>query len=415
MDTTNTDLYVKNCEALQDASLMLESIVDKSQKLCSSNMKYIKSLGLDMSIPKTIIVIGCGGTGSWLLPKIVKILNDGYHKNMISHSMDIVLIDGDDVEEKNLLRQNFIPHDINRNKAEVMAERYGPLLNSKCTVRFIDRYITTRDYLKYTNKDHADKYFVFEDLEGQLRNRETLIFNLIDNGVSRKIIHLFSHHCGMSVVDIGNNEFNGQLDLSVYDYSKSNISTVNSLFYMRHPDQFDDMSNLSIYNCADVDVEAVGQMFNANDMAAAVGGNFLNTLVMNKSIRYSNISFVTNQNMSVESSSPLFKTKFFSDIEGPSVYRNMYEFVESVYIPHLKVSIGKHFNADEASISKRVELNMQYWNQTFDNGRSANINPCAEIGLVESPLRVHENSIIDTDLTDTRSRIETAIRLNTGT
>lgn len=63
----------------------------------------------------TIYIIGCGGVGSWLAPSLA----------LLTSSQQIVLIDADILEEKNLDRQLFKPEDLGRSKAEALAERYG--------------------------------------------------------------------------------------------------------------------------------------------------------------------------------------------------------------------------------------------------------------------------------------------------
>jgi PRTRC genetic system ThiF family protein len=68
-------------------------------------------------------LVGCGGTGSWLAPAIVRIAklsNDRSGKKVA-----VRFFDPDLVEEKNCYRQNFCPAEIGRNKAETLAERYG--------------------------------------------------------------------------------------------------------------------------------------------------------------------------------------------------------------------------------------------------------------------------------------------------
>lgn len=50
-------------------------------------------------------------------------------KNLITKDFTLALVDGDTVEPKNLIRQNFIEQDIGKNKAAVMADRYSPHLN----------------------------------------------------------------------------------------------------------------------------------------------------------------------------------------------------------------------------------------------------------------------------------------------
>jgi hypothetical protein len=57
-------------------------------------------------------VIGAGGVGSWLVPKLCRI------------ERNLVIIDGDTLEEKNLDRQLFDRHQIGANKAKALAEKY---------------------------------------------------------------------------------------------------------------------------------------------------------------------------------------------------------------------------------------------------------------------------------------------------
>jgi|ETNvirnome_6_100_1030635.scaffolds.fasta_scaffold01473_7 PRTRC genetic system ThiF family protein len=68
-----------------------------------------------------IIVLGCGGTGSHAVPNVIRLLL-GIPKRLLP---EIYLIDGDTVEHKNILRQNFIHIDLGQNKAEVLARRYS--------------------------------------------------------------------------------------------------------------------------------------------------------------------------------------------------------------------------------------------------------------------------------------------------
>ena len=46
---------------------------------------------------KNIVVLGCGGTGSWLIPKIVKTMNDLHRKNILRDKSKLILVDGDTV------------------------------------------------------------------------------------------------------------------------------------------------------------------------------------------------------------------------------------------------------------------------------------------------------------------------------
>lgn len=72
-------------------------------------------------IVSNVIIVGCGGTGSRLIPMVAQFMKS------CPAILDpfITLIDGDTVEMKNLARQNFIKPDVGRHKSEVLAERYG--------------------------------------------------------------------------------------------------------------------------------------------------------------------------------------------------------------------------------------------------------------------------------------------------
>lgn len=58
-----------------------------------------------------IVVIGCGGTASWLVPPLLRLLKG------LDHVPNLVFVDGDRIEERNLDRQWFDEEDIGKNKA----------------------------------------------------------------------------------------------------------------------------------------------------------------------------------------------------------------------------------------------------------------------------------------------------------
>jgi molybdopterin/thiamine biosynthesis adenylyltransferase len=79
-------------------------------------------------IPPDIFVIGAGGTGSRLMPMLsqfIRSITRGRAPNGWLENPTIWLIDDDTVEQKNLLRQNFIATDVGKHKAAVVAERYS--------------------------------------------------------------------------------------------------------------------------------------------------------------------------------------------------------------------------------------------------------------------------------------------------
>lgn len=64
---------------------------------------------------KKYYIIGCGGVGSWLAPSLC----------LLKSPEEVILVDGDKLEPKNLNRQLFTSQDVGVNKAEALAARYG--------------------------------------------------------------------------------------------------------------------------------------------------------------------------------------------------------------------------------------------------------------------------------------------------
>ena len=67
-------------------------------------------------------VVGCGGTGSFLVQLLCRVLQHLIHQGKRS---SLVLVDPDQVEVKNLTRQCFCQAEVGLNKAEALAARYG--------------------------------------------------------------------------------------------------------------------------------------------------------------------------------------------------------------------------------------------------------------------------------------------------
>ena len=69
--------------------------------------------------PVKIVMLGAGGTGGHIAPHLYRLLYS------LDRPVRYIICDGDVVERKNLVRQNFIPADLGENKAKVLAERYS--------------------------------------------------------------------------------------------------------------------------------------------------------------------------------------------------------------------------------------------------------------------------------------------------
>lgn len=313
---------------------------------------------------KKFIIVGAGGTSSWFIPKFVKILNEYSHKHLsASTHFEILLIDGDTVEDKNLMRQNFIFPDIGKNKAEILAERYSPILNN-------GDIFSVPYFLSYRKEDekeeHREKFLeaapLFSEFlkvtnpSGSYYYQDSIVFNLVDNPVARKIVHFTianlygSTRFGMSsrsvVIDAGNAVINGQVDATVHsnstmskevrdyftrwsvdrDFNQSEFESIarapelaypltpyfskkmlvsSRSYFGKYRSELSNQETVSVESCADHAVDlAEEQSFNANDMAATLTAIYTSNILFNKEITHHCVSFNNKEYAMVGSDLP---------------------------------------------------------------------------------------------------------------
>lgn len=114
------------------------------------------------TIPNNVFIIGAGGTGGRLIPMLTQFMRSitrGMSPTGWLESPKIWLIDDDVVEQKNILRQNFIDRDVGKHKAVVLAERYSkaygvnviPIPTRITTASANEFYKTVNDHLFIMN------------------------------------------------------------------------------------------------------------------------------------------------------------------------------------------------------------------------------------------------------------------------
>jgi PRTRC genetic system ThiF family protein len=149
---------------------------------------------------QNILIIGCGGTGAYVTGHLSKIIST------MSVKPELILADGDAVEEKNLLRQHFTNSDITKNKALVLAERYSAAFGLNITAY---------------PKDLESYYDIIELLPTK-SNKINIVIGCVDNNATRKIINeWFLSQRQAFWIDSGNEEKNGQVicGYKIYQYS----------------------------------------------------------------------------------------------------------------------------------------------------------------------------------------------------
>lgn len=84
---------------------------------------HARSLLLPLVKQTCLVMVGCGGTGSWLAPHVVRVAR------LLQEARDqqttVIFWDHDHVEPKNIFRQNFCEAEVGNNKAVTLAQRYG--------------------------------------------------------------------------------------------------------------------------------------------------------------------------------------------------------------------------------------------------------------------------------------------------
>lgn len=146
----------------------------------------------------TFIVVGCGGTGGYLVPNLARLL-----ANFDARSTRLILLDGDEVEQKNLKRQNFIVPDLGKPKSQVLAERYSAALGLEI------QYET--EYMKDSS--------TLERLTTNDQSGATVVLGCVDNHRTRQVLaEWFRAKRGRFWIDAGNEELHGQVTCGYNQY-----------------------------------------------------------------------------------------------------------------------------------------------------------------------------------------------------
>lgn len=149
-----------------------------------------------------LLIVGLGGTGGYAfyhLARLVASLPD-------REAWQIVLADGDLVEEKNLVRQNFAPSDVGRPKVECLSRRYGDAYGM--AIPYWPRYIEDGETLAR---------LLAGELMGFVPDLSVLV-GYVDNNATRRLFHrVFEgwQRGPLVYVDSGNDEWSGQVVMGV--------------------------------------------------------------------------------------------------------------------------------------------------------------------------------------------------------
>lgn len=137
---------------------------------------------------KRILIVGCGGTGSFVAEGLCRLL--------INSDTSLILVDPDRVEPHNLLRQQFFSGDLGKFKSQALAERLS---------RQYGRPIAYSVYPYMHDLIHKDWGDGMHTLAAQ-----GLIIGCVDNAAARRSIAESMSH-GNWWLDAGNGYSSGQV------------------------------------------------------------------------------------------------------------------------------------------------------------------------------------------------------------
>ena len=218
-----------------------------------------------------VYLVGCGGTGSFLVPHLCRIAN---FLHSTGRTITITLVDFDRIEEKNLWRQNFCPAELGYNKAQALARRYKTMF-PKLNLGVVEHYVEQ------------------VSLNGAF---PTLIIGCVDNPRARKNIEelmiahssLLAHNLSREPcwwIDCGNSYTYGQVAIGNWysveldDYILEPATCVRlplpSIQYPQLLKQNQEPENVS---CAELAM-LNGQSLNINSHMAIVAGEMVHQLL----------------------------------------------------------------------------------------------------------------------------------------
>ncbi|MCI8521262.1 MAG: hypothetical protein HFE51_09895 [Clostridia bacterium] len=207
-----------------------------------------------------IILIGAGGTGGYIAPHLYRIAYAS------GRDVRIIIADGDIVEKKNLIRQNFVSCDVGRNKAQVVAERYASAFGIKA--EYIPDFIEDKKTLKML----TDNGYYYNS-EG----RKVILIGAVDNNRSRQLCHkIFNETRNIIYIDSGNGEYTGQVVCGI----RKNGRTITKPVAGMYPDilQGDEKFPTEL-SCAERSVSAP-QSIAANLFASTIVASILYQLIV---------------------------------------------------------------------------------------------------------------------------------------
>lgn len=237
--------------------------------------------------PVKIVQLGAGGTGGHIAPHLYRLLYS------LDRPVRYIICDGDVVEQKNLVRQNFTPADLGENKAQVLAERYSSVFGME--TEYVPDFVEDEDRLNDLLIPMRFRQRRPNSYREEIVEEMVILLGAVDNNKSRQLCHrVFTQAKELIYIDSGNGEYTGQVVCGVRSGGRTYQKPVGVLY----PEILDGTDKFPTeLSCAEASVSAP-QAITANITAAcAVVDLVYNILVRGETSVQSVFFSTTNINM----------------------------------------------------------------------------------------------------------------------
>ena len=221
--------------------------------------------------PVKIVQLGAGGTGGHIAPHLYRLLYS------LDRQVRYIICDGDVVEEKNLVRQNFAPADLGENKAQVIAERYSSVFGLE--TEYVPAFVETEERLKELL--HPYQWHIGNSYPPKIIHEMVILLGAVDNNKSRQLCHLvFQQAKELIYIDSGNGEYTGQVVCGVRRGGKTYYPPIGTVY----PDVLEETDKFPTeLSCAEASVSAPQSMAANITAATAVVDMVYNILAVGDS------------------------------------------------------------------------------------------------------------------------------------
>lgn len=194
------------------------------------------------------VVIGVGGTGGILSQKLSRFINA---------NDTLLLIDGDKIEMKNLIRQPYFKNELNEFKSTVMSTKINSYTKfSNCFS--VEQYISSSKslilFIQKIMDEYVDKLFIISTVD----NHKTRLF--IEGSIEEIKLMLINKfkNAELNYIDSANEDFNGDIFVNIFRSSK----------YINIKEETEEELILTPESCEELISNGNIQQFTTNDFAA---------------------------------------------------------------------------------------------------------------------------------------------------